>query len=326
MKHGLWLLLLLLQVGSAWGKACAHDEHWREIASGTWVWLPTVQADISTRNRGHVLATSVIVDQGDAMVIDPGPSHRHGQQVLDWVRCRWHAQVKWVINTHAHAENVLGNSAFAKLQSTGSLHIAASLATHEAMQRRCEQCLAHLRDVLGPKLMRRTRIVLPNRTLQAGERLTVGSRQVEILLMENAHTESDTVLWVPSLSTAFAGGLVYEDRIPELAQGSIDGWLKALNALENLRAATVVGTGLSTSQMMQVPSSISYTRRYLAGLRSRLLQGLDSGHHASEAIPMDIPAYATSAGYQSRHAHNVQRGWREMETYWMNQPQTSGGS
>lgn len=326
MKHGLWLLLLFLQVGSAWGKACVHDEHWREIASGTWVWLPTVQADISTSNRGHVLATSVIVDRGDAMVIDPGPSHRYGQQVLDWVRCRWQAQVKWVVNTHAHAENVLGNSAFANLQRAGRLKIAASQATREAMKRRCEQCLAHLQETLGPRQMHRTRIVLPDRTLKAGERLTVGSQQVEVMLMENAHTETDTVLWLPGLSTVFAGGLVYQDRVPELAQGSIDGWLSALTILENLNAKTVVGTGLSTGQPAQAHSSLSYTRRYLASLRTGLLRALDAGHHASEAIAMDIPGYVTAAGYQSRHSHNVQRGWREMEAYWMNHPQTSDGS
>ena len=139
MKILFWTLLLLTQLAYGGVRTCKDDALWRNMGAGVWVWTPQAQGDISRRNQGHVLATSVIVDGGEAMVIDPGPSHRHGERTLAWVRCRWQSEVKWVINTHAHAENVLGNSAFKQKQSAGRLLEKTPLSPscqHDLFQRR----------------------------------------------------------------------------------------------------------------------------------------------------------------------------------------------
>ena len=318
MRAILWSLLLLTPFAYGSARTCTDDGQWRNIAPGAWVWSPQGQGDISPRNRGHVRATSVIVHQGEAMVIDPGPSHQHGERTLAWVRCRLKSNVKWVINTHAHAENVLGNSAFSHLQRRGRLDIGASAATFAAMQRRCEQCLAHLKQSLGAGLMRNTRIVLPNRRLTNASVLSVGTRQLQVLLLENAHTESDTVLWDPKQRLAWVGGLVYEGRVPELTQGSLEGWIAALHRLEDLRPLALIGTSVSRATYESTPAGLGYTRRYLESLRTGVLSVLDAGKHASEATEVQLPEYAASAGYTSRHGLNVQRAWREMESIWMN--------
>lgn len=319
MKIFFWTLLLLTQLAYGGARTCKDDALWRNMGAGVWVWTPQAQGDIGRRNQGHVLATSVIVDGGEAMVIDPGPNHRHGERTLAWVRCRWQSEVKWVINTHAHAENVLGNSAFKQKQSAGRLHIGASASTLSSMQRRCEQCLAHLQKTLGPTLMRHTRIVLPNQRLANGSFLTVGSRQLQVLLLENAHTESDTVVWDPKERMAWVGGLVYEDRVPELAQGSLEGWLAALQKLDELRPLVIIGTSVSRISHDGRHEGVIYTQNYLQALRSSLLSVLDAGKHAGEGTEVQLPEFTVSAGYASRHGLNVQRAWREMESVWMNQ-------
>lgn len=318
------MLLAPFAYGAA--RTCPGDEHWHPVGSGVWVWAPKEQADISRHNLGHVLSTSVIVDGGDAMVIDPGPSHLHAEKVIAWVRCRWQSNIRWVINTHAHAENVLGNSAFWRMQRSGRLDIGASASTLEAMQRRCKQCLAHLQETLGQQLMQSTRIVLPNRRLLNGSILPVGARRLQILLLENAHTESDTVLWDPIHRLAWVGGLVYESRVPELAQGSLDGWLSALQKVEDLRPAAVIGTGVTLALDGNPPAGLLYTRRYLSALRTAILKLLDTGKHASEGADVQLPEFSASAGYSSRHSLNVQRGWREMESVWMNAEPTEASA
>lgn len=62
----------------------------------------------------------------------------------------------------------------------------------------------------------------------------MGRLQAQVLVAENAHTESDLMLWLPTQNVLLAGGLVYDGRLPELAQGSVRGWLSALQRITAL--------------------------------------------------------------------------------------------
>jgi glyoxylase-like metal-dependent hydrolase (beta-lactamase superfamily II) len=300
------------------GCATAPPVNWQPVAPGVWVWLPERLAEISPANRGRVLPISAVVDGAQALVIDPGPSQAVGWRVRRSLACQLGAQVRWVVNTHAHAESVLGNSAFADLQARGFLKIAASAATRDAMQRRCPQCLQSLIDHVGASAMKGSRIVLPSRTLREGDTLQIGRIRLQVMLAENAHTESDLLLWAPQQRVLWAGGLLYEGRVPELAQGSLSGWLSALPRLAALRPAVIVGAALSVSKEgLSEPAALKATTGYLQALRQRVLQAMDDGLDGSDLRSLELPDYADWVGYRQRHGFNVQRAWRELEPEWM---------
>jgi len=291
---------------------------WQPVAPGIWVWPAAENGEVSPANAGRVLPTSVVVSRGEALVIDPGPSHRHGLRVRDSLACRFKAQVRWVVNTHAHAENVMANSAFADLLEAGQLEILASAATRRAMQQRCPDCLASLTTRAGATAMAGTHIVLPSRTLAVGERLRVGRLSLRVQAIEPGHTEGDLVLWNARHRVLWAGGLVYDGRVPELAQGSLDGWLAALPRLQALRPRQVLGTVWSRAPAAgEPPPTLAATQSYLTALRARVLQAMDEGHQPQETAWGDLPAYRDWAGYSERHGFNLQRAWRELEPVWM---------
>jgi glyoxylase-like metal-dependent hydrolase (beta-lactamase superfamily II) len=298
---------------------------WHSVAPGIWVWLPAHRGDISKRNKGHVIPTSIVVDGGEAIVIDPGPSHRHGWRVRESVRCRFGASVRWVVNTHAHAENVLANSAFASKRSRGLLEIVSGAATRDAMQQRCPSCLKSLTARVGLQAMAGTRILLPDRTLVPGDRLRVGEQTLEVLAIEPGHTEGDLVLWHAGHRVLWAGGLVYDERLPELAQGSLEGWLGALDRLDHLPVQQVLGTGWSRAERPgEHPPAMVATRAYLKDLRRSVLKAMDDGMQAQDAEKLALPAYRDWAGYAERQSFNAQRAWRELEPVWMAQPSGFG--
>jgi glyoxylase-like metal-dependent hydrolase (beta-lactamase superfamily II) len=318
----LWLpgLGFTAQAVPARPSACARlaPVDWRAVAPGVWVWLPERLAELSPANQGRILPISAVVDGGQALVIDPGPSHRQGLRVRQSLACRFGAQVHWVVNTHAHAESVLGNSAFADLQARGLLDIAASAGTLEAMKKRCEQCLRSLTKLVGARAMANSRIVLPNRVLGAGDTLRVGRFALQVMQAENAHTESDLWLWAPGQRVLWAGGLLYDGRIPELAQGSLNGWLDALPRLAALRPAAVVGASVSVApDDASLPEIFAATEGYLQALRGGVLQAMDAGLDGSDVQSVQLPGYAHWVGYRERHGFNVQRAWRELEPEWM---------
>lgn len=317
---GVFCLCWVAQAVHALTADCERAEavNWQNVAPGVWVWLPERPGEISPENLGHVLPITVIVDAGQALVVDPGPSYQHGLRVRSSLACQLGAQVRWVVNTHAHADSVLGNSAFADLQALGLLDIAATAGTREAMQRRCEQCLSSLTGTVGAAAMQGTRIVLPNRMLSEGETLAVGRIRLQVMEVRNAHTESDLLLWEPRRRVLWAGGLLYEGRIPELAQGSLNGWLGALPRLTALRPAVVVSTALSVAtDASALPPILEATRHYLQALRMSVLQAMEAGLDSSDVRSIQFPDFVHWAGYRQRHAFNVQRAWRELEPEWL---------
>lgn len=294
------------------------DVPWREVAPAVWVWLPAREAEVDERNGGHVAPTTAVIDGGEALVIDPGPSHRHGLRVRQSLRCRFSARVVGVVNTHAHAENVLGNSAFADAQARGEVRIAASGPTIGAMRRRCPDCLRSLVERAGADAMAGTRIVWPDTEVSAGSTLRVGSRTLQVLDVVLAHTEGDLLLWDAASGVFWAGGLVYGRRLPELAQGSLRGWLRALDRIEAWPVRHLIGATWSTAgRGADAPPALAGTRQYLRRLHDGVWQAMDAGRLPQEAGLLPMASYAGWAGYRERQAFNVMRAWRELEPLWM---------
>ena len=311
----------------AWGGGLTPDcarltpVPWRAVVPGVWAWVPAQPREAAPENQGHALATVVIVQNGEALVVDPGPHYDHGWRVRASLHCQFAARPIGVVNTHAHAKNVLANAAFADLQQRGQLAIMASAGTAEAMHTRCPQCLQSLTATLGEAVMQRTHIVLPDRVLADGEVLTVGHLHAQVLVVHQAHTESDLLLWLPAQKVLLAGGLVYGGHLPELAQGSVNGWLSALQRIAALRPRVVVGDQVSVAPHAQaLPPALDATQHYLLGLRQRLTQAMEAGLHGSETQTLAWPEQAHWVDFDARQDFNVQRAWRELESEWMTAP------
>ncbi len=298
------------------------DVPWQALGPGVWAWLPVREADIDRGNAGHVAPTVAVIDRGEALLIDPGPHHLHGLRVRKSLRCRFGVRPVWIVNTHAHAENVLANSAFADLQRQGKLRIAASAPTMDAMRKRCPDCLASLTSKLGHRIMRGTRIVLPETVLQVGDVLRVGARRLRVHAIERAHTEGDLVLWDEASRILFVGGLAYGRRVPELAQGRLSGWLAALKGLAEVPARGVLGTSWSPVSEGQIAETLSLTLGYLGALRDAVQAAMDTGQMAPSPTTAALEQYRAWPGYDERHHFNVQRAWRELEADWFQRTPT----
>lgn len=323
MSIGRWLCRMAMVLfccvgGLPAAAACVDDVPWQPVAPGVWTWSPAVDAEISPANAGHVVPTTVVVHGHQALLIDPGPSLAHGQRVRRSLACRFTARVRWIVNTHAHAENVLANSAFADRLAQGRLEILANAATREGMTRRCPDCLASLTAKAGSDAMAGTRIVLPTRSLREGDELRVGPYHLRVMRTEQGHSAGDLVLWDAGRRLLWVGGLVYGQRVPELAQGSVEGWRSALDRLAGLRPLVVLGNTVSVAaNASELPAALTDTRAYLDALRSGVLQAMDQGLQASDATSVDLPEFRSWAGYRERQGFNAQRAWRELEPGWM---------
>lgn len=284
------------------------------------------------------MATTVVLGQGrERAVVDPGPTWRVGHALQKTLQCGQRARVTALINTHAHAEQVLANSAF-------SAPVMALSGTALAMHKRCSQCLASLKADLGSQALQGTRIVLPRHALRDGQSLQVGGRSWRVREMRQAHTENDLVLWSPEADewasvqpqggVVLVGGLV-DGRWPVLAQGSVLGWLQALDQVQAMQPNWLIGQHVVAGPQ-QVQSVLQRQREYLCSILGHAWHRLEQGQSEAEgvqdlALPVHwpLPGVGAEKAWQQQHLFNQRRAWREAEQLWLERqawPATCGSA
>lgn len=276
-----------------------------EIAPDVYV-ISGVLADASSDNRGRVVNTAFLVGRDGVVVIDSGANHLHGQAILAAVRRITPKPVSHLVNTHPHPQNVLGNSAFARL----GVPILASAATRDKMRERCPRCLKTLSDTVGAPAMQGTRIRLPSRTVSHGERLTLVGRNLHFFQFGHGHTEGDLVVLDEATGTLFAGDLIYRDQIPHLNEANLQGWRAALKELQTLSFSLLVpGRG-----PLGDVAALTAMQRYFDQLQVRVAEAYAAGLSADETIARaDLPEFTGWQGYATRHGINVQRAYFDIE-------------
>ncbi|WP_354685056.1 MBL fold metallo-hydrolase [Cupriavidus necator] len=268
-------------------------------------------AEAARANAGEVVPSLVHVSGAGVLVVDPGPQPGWGSALLAAIRALTPEPVRWVVNTHAHPENVLANAAFARLRPRPVF--LASAANARLMQQRCSACMARMEALLGRAAMRDTAIVLPRPALEPDGWLHTGATAWQVMVHPNAHSASDTSLYAPHLGLLCAGGLAYRERVPEMQEASLQGWRQALRRLSALPARTVVGTAPGTPAQTLLPT-LAYFDALAGGIAAALEAGSDASC-AQDAVAAQ--PFRHWRNFATRHPLNVQRAWRELEDRWM---------
>jgi len=270
-------------------------------------------AEPARANLGEVVPSLVVVTRDGVLVVDPGPHLGWGRRLIAAIRELTPLPVRWVINTHAHPEHVLGNAAFARLRPRPVF--LASAQTAALMRARCTACRRYLAELLGPATLAGTEIVLPAPALRDGEALVTGELRWQVQVFTNAHSPSDTVLYAPARGLLCAGGLVTRERVPDLREGSLAAWQGALRTLQALGARQVAGAGAGTPAQTLAPT-LAYLDALEAGIQRALRAGLDASD-AARAVPGED--FRHWQAFAPRHALNVQRAWLELEDRYLSE-------
>jgi quinoprotein relay system zinc metallohydrolase 2 len=247
-----------------------------------------------------------VVGRRCVAVIDTGGSAREGAELLCAVRKLTTLPICYVINTHVHPDHLLGNSAFRK---TGAAFVGHRNLPRDLSllgQTYLQRASAAQGRVLGPDYL-----VPPDRLVEDGLLLELGGRTLLLQAYDRAHTTSDVTILDDATDTLWSGDLVFLEHVPVLA-GSVNGWLRALEALETLSAARVVpGHGPADGPW---PGSAAGTRRYLALLRQEIRQWLRDGGDLWDAQRrLGISERDSWEMFDRYHQRNIANAFAELE-------------
>ena len=287
--------------------AGAVEVRFEQVADNVYAHIGDIGAR-SVTNQGLNANLGLVVTKAGAVLIDSGATFRSARDIHAAIRRVTAQPVRWVINTGGQDHRWLGNGYF---EAQGAELIAHATAEPDMRSRGGDQ-LGTLRTLLGTAA-EGTVPTFPKRLLQGPDtRLELGGTVFEFRHRDGGHTPGDMVVWLPHAQVAFAGDIVYVDRLlAVLPVSSTRAWLEAFTALEQLAPRRIVpGHG----QLTDLTLARSQTRAYLLALRAHMQRAVEQGVDISEAVrSFDAKPFLHLANAAELNPGNANRPYLEVE-------------
>ncbi len=225
-------------------------------------------------------------------------------------------QIDMLVNTHANGDHCYGN------QLVGEARIIASARTKAEMLQTPPELMAMLvkqapfLGVIGEFTSRyfsafdfeNITLVLPDQTFEDQLDLRVGSKEVSLLEVGPAHTQGDTLVYVPGDRLVFCGDILFSEGHPVMWTGPVGNWIRACERILALDVETIVpGHGPITDKQGIIRLK-GYWEYLVSEVEIRHAAGL-SPLEAALDIPMDAYAGWSDA---ERVVVNVAALYREL--------------
>jgi quinoprotein relay system zinc metallohydrolase 2 len=279
----------------------------QEIAAGVYV-HPGKALALDAPGHDDIANIGFVIGTRCVAVVDSGGSVRIGRALRAAIARHTRLPVCYVINTHVHVDHVLGNAAFTadKPQFVGHADLSAALT------RSRDFFLKNYAADLDPPASA-AQIIAPGQLVAIGRdlELDLGGRRLILRAWGKAHTDCDLTVYDAKSRTLFSGDLLFVQRTPVL-DGSIRGWLEAIDTLATQPAAHVVpGHGAVQSDAR---AAFAAERAYLEGLLDGVRAQLAQGKPLQEAIrQLQSPTQVGWLLWDETQPRNVARAYQELE-------------
>jgi cyclase len=287
---------LLLLLGLTLGAACATaTQRHPESPFTLKVIGPRVGAAIDNPKAQSPSAANagfVIGEEGVA-VIDTFANIDAAKQLLAEIRKVTNLPVKFVINTHYHADHVAGNSVFVDAGAVVLAQRNVRAWIHTENLRMMTTAAAAANEVIPPEQTARMKAFVPPAVVyDEAVDLYLGSREIHVRRFPG-HTGGDSVVLIPDAKIAFTGDLFWRHNVPNTIDASTQPWIDTLNTLlkNEFGYAFVPGHGdLGNAQDMTV------FRDYLATLRKLVADAQAQGKSADAVVEAVLPRLTAQYG------------------------------
>jgi glyoxylase-like metal-dependent hydrolase (beta-lactamase superfamily II) len=237
------------------------------------------------------------------------------QRMLDAMAGVTHgAGINTVVNTHANGDHCYGN------QLLKGSEIIASAATAHEMSEVPPAMLAALnkapgevgylfRHFFGEFEFDGIEPVLPTQTFTGRHSFEVGGRTIDLVEVGPAHTQGDTLVFVPDAKTVYTGDILFIGGTPVVWVGPLDNWIAACDLICSSDVDHIVpGHGPLTDK-----AGVTAIRDYLVYVQGEAAERFNGGMDAWDAA-RDIALNGFEKwGEFGRLAVNVDTVYRTMD-------------
>ncbi|WP_434051927.1 MAG: quinoprotein relay system zinc metallohydrolase 2 [Roseibium sp.] len=247
----------------------------QEIADGIYVHTGEV-SEPGSANRGDIANLGFVVGERSIAVIDAGGSRAVGEALYRAIRSVSSLPISHLVLTHVHPDHLFGASVFAD----AGAKVIGHPNLERALRDREEAYLLTFEAEVGRAGFLGTDTDF---SVSVESEIDLGGRVLELMSWPVAHSTSDLTVWDASTETFFAGDLVFDRHVPVL-DGSLSGWLQALDRIVEIGPEKIVpGHG---APVMSTANAIAPVRTYLKQLEMDTRTALDDGKRMSDAVPV----------------------------------------
>ena len=217
--------------------------------------------------------TTFIITKEGVIVIDTRPTPTEAKKVLVEIRKLTALPIVYTINTHYHGDHTFGNQIFKNSKTI--------IAHKNVRNRLIESGQEHLSlfKTFGLPGIDEVEITPPNIIYEKEMEIWLGGYRLQLLYHGKGHTDGDTIIYIDQLRTIITGDLVFNKKIPYMADSYIDDWIASLKYIELLKNETVIpGHGPIGER-----TTIIAMKHYLMNLRELVLAQLKDNKTLKEA-------------------------------------------
>jgi len=229
-----------------------------------------------SEDEKRIIATTSWIEFKDFLVVIDANFPWGAKAILQDLKQTTQKPMRFVLDTHYHADHSYGNGVFAE---AGAI-IISSDATAEDSRNRNTKSWANDKGV-GEQNLKQYSLVHPELTFNDTITIDDGSRRLELMRVGPGHTRGDVIAWLPAERIVFTGDLCTTRAQNNLGDPGMspDGWLKILDNLIRMDPSIVVpGHGRDGTA-----DALKGQRAYLSAIFEAVRAGL-----AKKESPDDI--------------------------------------
>jgi cyclase len=263
----------------------------KELKRGYYVYLhgddtPGVS---STFNNG------IIVTNEGVVVIDTQRTEAIAAKVREAISRVTSQPIRFLISSTPHNPFTGGNAVYADTFKIGHENYRTSLL--KLLQKDSE---------LKKKL--------PNQTFSERLTLYLGGKEIQIIYLGKAHSQADTIVFVPADRIVYMGETFYSDEFPYISEGYSSNWMRAIEVAEALKADIYVpGHGFLPKYLNDTRAGLRSHWQMLKDVREAVQKQVARGAAENETVSaIDLPQFKKFKGYERALEIAVRRIYREM--------------
>lgn len=214
----------------------------------------------------QVTAGVILTDEG-AVVIDTLPFPQEAAELRAFVQRQSRQGVRYVINTHHHADHIYGNYLFPEAELLAHERCRKNLLRHG--QRRLDEAAAQAQALADVRLR------VPDVVFERGELVVhLGDKSLHMMLTPG-HTDDSVSVLVKEDKVLFAADAVMP--VPYIVFGDIETMENSLKFIEGMAVDSIVQGHGEVLLRGEIAETIETSIRYLEAIQQRVQAAVESG-------------------------------------------------
>ncbi|MEJ2736400.1 MAG: MBL fold metallo-hydrolase [Anaerolineae bacterium] len=254
------------------------------------------------------VGATVIVSPEGAVVIDTLPFPEETQQIREFARRRSSRGIRYVINTHHHADHIYGSYLFPEAE------LIAHRECRDILLKVGEESLAQakaLTPALAPVELR-----VPQLVFEVDLLLRLGEKTLH-LMHAPGHSPDGVMVHIREDKVLVASDLV--TPVPIVARGDLDALIKSLKQIKTLSLENIIQGHGGVLLRGEVEETVDSNISYLRTIEKEVRKIVDKGQPRSELARITLEACGKSkiplGGLVQRlHQANLEYLYNEMSS------------